>query len=77
MIRIVCANISRSDERIYKSLYEGASDERKRRADCYLRYEDKLRCVTAYVLLRAALGTNEYRIEKNEFGKPYVKDRCQ
>ena len=75
MIRILCADISASDERIYQSLYEGASDERKRRADRYLRYEDKLRCVTADALLKAALGTNEYQIEKNEFGKPYVKDR--
>ena len=75
MIRVVCADISSADERIYESLYERASDERKRRADRYRRPEDKLRCVTADALLRAALGTHEYHIGKNEFGKPYVKDR--
>ncbi len=75
MIRIICADISRADEKVYASLYERASAERKSRADRYRRYEDKLRCVAADALLRVALGTCEYQIEKNEFGKPYVKGR--
>ena len=75
MVCILCADISSADEGVYRDLYERASTDRKRRADRYLRYEDKLRCVTADALLRIALGTNEFQIEKNEFGKPYVKDR--
>ncbi len=75
MIRILCTDISRADGQIYKSLYERASEERKRRADRYLRYEDKLRCVTADALIGAALGEGFFQIEKNEFGKPYVKGR--
>ncbi len=75
MIRILCADISLADEKVYESLYERASEERKRRADRYRRYEDKLRCVTADALLKNALGTREYQIEKNEFGKPYIKGR--
>lgn len=75
MIRLICVDISSADERVYENLYERASAERKRRADRYLRYEDKLRCVTADALLKAALGTDDFRIEKNAYGKPHVKDR--
>ncbi|MBQ9747194.1 MAG: 4'-phosphopantetheinyl transferase superfamily protein [Clostridia bacterium] len=75
MIRVLCTDISAADVQIYKRLYEKATEERRRRADRYLRQEDKLRCVTADALLRYALGTSDYRIEKNEFGKPYVKNR--
>ncbi len=76
MIRILCADISSADERVYRRLYEQASADRKSRADRYLRQEDKLRCVTADALLKTALGTADYRIEKNDCGKPYVKDQC-
>jgi len=75
MIRILCADISCADEQMYRSLYERASEERRKRADRYLRYEGKLRCVTADALLRTALGTDTFQIQKNEFGKPYIKDR--
>lgn len=75
MIRILCADISSADGRVYQSLYARASEERKRRADRYLRYEDKLRCITADALLRTAMGTENFQIQKNEFGKPYIKDR--
>lgn len=75
MIRILCADITSADERIYKSLYERASEERKRRADRYLRQEDKIRCVTADALLRIALGTEIFQIQENEFGKPYIKNQ--
>ena len=74
MIRILCADIASADEHVYKSLYDRASAERKKRADRYLRPQDKLRCVTAEALLRAALGTDAFRIQKNEFGKPSVID---
>jgi len=74
MIRIICADISRADGRDYERLYEKASEERKRKADRYRRYEDKLRCVAADALLRAALGAEDIQIEKNEYGKPYIKN---
>ncbi len=75
MIRIICADISSADEETYGRLYERASEERKRRANRYLRKEDKLLCVTADALLKTALGTNEFQIQKNEYGKPYIKER--
>lgn len=74
MIRILCADISSADNRIYRRLYDLATPERKKQADRYLRQEDKLRCVTADALLRTALGTADYRIQKNDCGKPYVQD---
>jgi 4'-phosphopantetheinyl transferase len=75
VIRVVCADISSADDRIYRSLYEKASPQRKLRADRYLRQEDKLRCVTAAALLKTVLGAEDDRIGQNEFGKPYLKDR--
>ncbi len=75
MIRILCADISRADEAVYRRLYRNASEERKRRADRYRRYEDKLRCVAADALLKTALGTDGFQIEKNEYGKPRVRGR--
>ena len=75
MIKIICADMIQADERTYRSLYERASAERKSRADRYRWQEDKLRCVAAEALLRMALGTDDYRIEKNSSGKPYVSDK--
>lgn len=75
MIRILCADIASADERIYRSLYQKASLQRKQRADRYLRQEDKLRTVTAAALLKAVLGADDDQIAKNDFGKPYLKDR--
>jgi len=75
MIRILCADISSADDQIYGLLYEKATPERKSQADRYPRQEDKLRCVTADALLKKALSSEEYRVRKNDFGKPYIKDR--
>ena len=75
MIRIVCADIASADACIYRGLYKKASDQRKSRADRYLRPEDKLRCVTAAALLKNLLGADDDQIAKNDFGKPYLKDR--
>ena len=75
MIRVVCADIASADACIYRGLYEKASDQRKSRADRYLRQEDKLRCVTAAALLKNVLGADDDQIAKNDFGKPYLKDR--
>lgn len=75
MIQIICVDISSADDRIYQSLYEKASQQRKLRADRYLRQEDKLRCVTAAVLLKTVLGVEDDQITQDAFGKPYIKDR--
>ena len=75
MIHIICADISGLSEADYRKLYAKASPERKNRADRYRRREDALRCVTADALLRFALGTDAYTVEKNHDGKPFIKDR--
>ena len=64
MIRILYADIASADESVYDRLYGTASAERKKRADRYLRVEDKLRCVTADALLRIALGTEISGLKK-------------
>jgi 4'-phosphopantetheinyl transferase len=78
MIRILCADITSADTciygEVYRRLYDKSSEERRKRADRYLRFEDKLRCVVADALLQKAVGTDHVRIEKNEFGKPRIKD---
>ena len=64
MIRILCTDVSVADEGIYEKLYERASAERKHKADRYLRYEDKLRCVTADALLRTVLEPMNFKSKK-------------
>jgi 4'-phosphopantetheinyl transferase len=75
VIRILGVDISCGDAHMYELLYKAASPERKQRADRYRRPEDKLRCVIADGLLRTALGTASYTVEKGRYGKPYLKDR--
>lgn len=75
MIYVLCADLSGADMGIYDRLYERASAERKKRADTYRRFGDKLRCLAAEALLRKALGTEEYGVATNECGKPYIAGR--
>ena len=73
MIRVICADISSLNETDYLKLYAQSSGERKAKADRYRRREDALRCVAADALLRYALGTSAYTVERTELGKPYIK----
>lgn len=75
MIQILCADIASADTAVFRRLYERASAQRKLRADGYLREADKLRCVTADALLKAALGTDGYQVEAGPWGKPRIRDR--
>ncbi len=78
MIRILCVDLASADAdlygEVYRRLYEKASEERKKRADRYRHFDDKLRCVTADALLLASLGTDRFRIDIHEFGKPRIGD---
>lgn len=81
MIRVLCVNISGVDTETYQHLYAAACEERKIRADRYLRSKDALRCVIADALLRYAVSQTpgitfcipEYTAE----GKPYLKESTQ
>ena len=75
MIRVICADISLLNDQDYQGLYEKASAERKRRADRYRCRADSLRCVAADALLRYALGTSAYTVEKAPSGKPFIQGR--
>jgi len=75
MIRVICADISRLTRLDYQMLYGKASEERKRRADRYRRREDAVCCVVADALLRNALGTDSYTVEKTPSGKPFIRGK--
>ena len=76
MITILCFDITQLNDTQWQALYEKASPERKARADRYIRPEDGRRCLAAEALLRCALGTADYTVEKNAFGKPRVAGRA-
>lgn len=74
MIRVICADISGLRPGDYERLYQLACPERKARADRYRRREDALRCVAADALLRKALGSGGYTVERTPSGKPFIKE---
>lgn len=78
MVTIDCLDISRLSKEQYDALYRQASEERKKRADRCLRYEDKLRCICAGALLARAVGEtlhlSEFSVVYREEGKPYLAD---
>lgn len=74
MIQVLYVNISQASEEDYRRLYERASQERRERADRYLRREDALRCVTADALLRYATGRGNLNVARTPEGKPYLPD---
>ena len=75
MIRVICVDISSVSADVYGSLYEKASLQRKDRADRYMRHIDRLCRVTAAALVKSLLGVEDDQIDKNDFGKPYIRDR--
>lgn len=75
MIRVICADISGLSTSDYRMLYAKASEERKRRADRYRCWKDSIRCVAADGLLRYALGTGSYTVEKTSSGKPFIREK--
>lgn len=74
MTEVRCLDISRCSSGDYAALYAGASEVRKRRADRYLRQEDRVRCVAAEALLRLVPGYREEALVCTPAGKLYFKD---
>ena len=77
--RIVLLNLRDLDDAVYRQFYESASDERRRRADRYLRHEDAVRCIMAEALLRYAHSQTGKRLDFSGLacapqGKPYLKN---
>ena len=75
MVSILCFDITQLNDEHWAALYHSASPERKARADRYRNIEDGRRCLAAEALLRYALGTTAYTIEKNPQGKPRIAGR--
>lgn len=77
MTHILSINIAGIDDSAYRTLYDRATDQRKQRADRYLRQEDRIRCIVAGALLHLAvqkvLRKEDYEIETSPFGKQMVK----
>lgn len=69
-------DISRLTQEEYSRLYLLASQQRRDRADRYLRSDDRHRCIAADALLRFAvrqvLGSEDFRVERTAGGKPYL-----
>lgn len=74
MTHILMMNIADVTDNDYLRLYRQSDRSRQSRADRYLRRDDKVRCICAGVLLRFALGKDDFEIETGTFGKPMVKD---
>lgn len=75
MVNILCLDITQLNDEHWAALYRSASPERKARADRYHKIEDSRRCLAAEALLRIALGTADYAVEKNQYGKPRIAGR--
>jgi 4'-phosphopantetheinyl transferase len=78
MVNIYYVNISQADNALYNALYAQQTSQRQTRADRYLRFGDRLRCVAAGALLdyaiRQAGGPAFFQTDTNEYGKPFIKD---
>ena len=78
MIMVYAVDISNMDITCYKTLYAAASTERKVRADRCRKPENARCTIVAGALLRYCakqyLGTEAFTLEKNEHGKPRLKE---
>lgn len=79
MIKVAAVDLTALDEQSYRSLYQQASEDRRKRADRYLREQDAYRCIAADGLLRyamrQALGTDRLEVLRTSKGKPYLPDQ--
>lgn len=75
MVNVICMDLTLLPPSAYEALYENATDDRKSRADRYLRREDALRCLVSGALLRDALGCTDYKVAQSPWGKPCIPAR--
>jgi 4'-phosphopantetheinyl transferase len=75
MTRVMMMNISDVTEEDYRRLYLRSDLSRQKKADRYLRREDRIRCICAGQLLRFALESADFQVKIGPYGKPEVKDR--
>lgn len=75
MVTVYCLDISNVTVLEEAWLYAHASPERRTRAKIFRKREGALRCLAGETLLRRALGTNDYTLERHKAGKPGVRGR--
>lgn len=75
MVTVYCWNLATITAREEERLWADASPERKARAKCFRKREGALRCLAGEALLRKALGTKEYTLQRHKAGKPRVRGR--
>lgn len=75
MVTVYCLNISKVDAGDEAWLYAHASPERRARAKIFRKREGALRCLAGEALLRCALGTGDYTLERHKAGKPRIRGR--
>lgn len=77
MTYVLMMNIADVTGEDYCRLYLKSDSYRRKKADRYLRQEDRIRCIVAGALLhlavQKAVGHADYEIETSPFGKPMVK----
>ena len=78
MIHVYAVDVSLLESACYENLYAAASPERKARADKCLKPDTAQCTIVAEALLRYCmkqqLALTEYQLEKNEQGKPRIKN---
>lgn len=75
MVTVYCLDISKVNREEEAWLYAHASPERRTRAKIFRKREGALRCLAGEALLRCALGTGDYTLERHKAGKPRVRGR--
>lgn len=75
MVTVYCLDISKVNREEEAWLYANASPERRARAKIFRKREGALRCLAGEALLRCALGTEDYTLERHKAGKPRVRGR--
>jgi len=78
-IRVILLDISDIRNEMYKEFYNSASQERRKKAERYMRHEDAVRCIMSEALVRYAyMGTGKsaehFCFAHTAYGKPYLKD---
>lgn len=79
MIAVYCLNICDFDDAMYNKIERIVSPERLGTANRFRNKEDYKRCLCGDLLLKYCLNKHDesnmfLEIEKNEYGKPYVKN---
>lgn len=75
IIYIIELDFNKIDDKKFKDLYLGVSEETQCKVDTKKIYEDKVRTLVGEYYVINALKNIKYKIKRNKFGKPYINGR--